>query len=95
MQQDVWKFLHLHIHTQHGKTATFTMHLKMQGQPLSGVEGAYKALKRKGKLQDTNYKFITFGGDGGTYDIGLPVSYPGQWSVIRILYMCATITELI
>ena len=32
MQQDVWKFLHLHIHTQHGKTATFTMHLKMQGQ---------------------------------------------------------------
>ena len=31
-QQDVWKFLHLHIHTQHGKTATFTMHLKMQGQ---------------------------------------------------------------
>ena len=26
---------------------------------------------RKGKLQDTNYKFITFGGDGGTYDIGI------------------------
>lgn len=23
--QDVWKFLHLHIHTQHGRTATFTM----------------------------------------------------------------------
>ena len=41
------------------------------GATLSGVEGAYKALKRKGKLQDTNYKFITFGGDGGTYDIGL------------------------
>ena len=25
---------HLHIHTQHGKTATFTMHLKMQAQHL-------------------------------------------------------------
>ncbi len=39
------------------------------GATLSGVEGAYNVLKRKGKLDDT-YKFITFGGDGGTYDIG-------------------------
>lgn len=39
---------------------------------ISGVEGAYKALKRKGKLKkDPNFKFIVFGGDGGTYDIGL------------------------
>ena len=36
---------------------------------LSGVEGAYNALKRKGKIDD-NFKFITFGGDGGTHDIG-------------------------
>lgn len=34
-----------------------------------GVEACYNALKRKGKVQD-NFKFITFGGDGGTYDIG-------------------------
>ena len=34
---------------------------------MSGVEGAYKALKKKGKLKE-DYKFITFGGDGGTYD---------------------------
>ncbi len=34
-----------------------------------GVESAYKVLKKKGKIQD-NFKFITFGGDGGTYDIG-------------------------
>lgn len=40
------------------------------GATLSGVEGAYNALRRKGKLDET-YKFITFGGDGGTYDIGL------------------------
>ena len=32
MQQDVWKYPHLHTHTQHGKTATFIMHLKMQAQ---------------------------------------------------------------
>ncbi len=37
---------------------------------LSGVESAYKALKRKGKVRK-KYKFIAFGGDGGTYDIGL------------------------
>lgn len=35
----------------------------------SGVEAAYKALNKKGKL-DKNVKFIAFGGDGGTYDIG-------------------------
>ena len=39
------------------------------GATMSGVEGAYNALRRKGKLDET-YKFITFGGDGGTYDIG-------------------------
>ena len=36
----------------------------------AGVETAYKALKKKGKVADT-FKFITFGGDGGTYDIGI------------------------
>ena len=36
---------------------------------VSGAEAAYNALKRKNKI-DESYKFITFGGDGGTYDIG-------------------------
>lgn len=40
------------------------------GATLSGVETAYNALKKRGKIKE-NYKFITFGGDGGTYDIGL------------------------
>lgn len=35
----------------------------------SGVEAAYNALKRRGKIDDT-FKFIAIGGDGGTYDIG-------------------------
>ncbi|MGN0297860.1 MAG: thiamine pyrophosphate-dependent enzyme [Lachnospiraceae bacterium] len=39
------------------------------GATLSGVEAAYHVLKKKGKITD-DYKFITFGGDGGTYDIG-------------------------
>ena len=40
------------------------------GATLSGVETAYHALKKRGKI-GSEYKFITFGGDGGTYDIGL------------------------
>lgn len=39
------------------------------GASISGVEAAYRALKKRGKIDDT-YKFIAFGGDGGTYDIG-------------------------
>ena len=39
---------------------------------LSGAEAAYKSMKKQGKLpQDEHTKFIAFGGDGGTYDIGL------------------------
>lgn len=39
---------------------------------LSGTEAAYKSLKKQGKLPKENTtKFIAFGGDGGTYDIGL------------------------
>ena len=40
------------------------------GATLSGVEAAYSAMKRTGKITNTT-KFIAFGGDGGTYDIGL------------------------
>ena len=35
----------------------------------AGVESAYVALKRRGKI-DANCKIIAIGGDGGTYDIG-------------------------
>ncbi|MBI2129159.1 pyruvate ferredoxin oxidoreductase [Candidatus Woesearchaeota archaeon] len=37
---------------------------------ISGVETAYNVLKRKGKVKK-DIKFVAFGGDGGTYDIGL------------------------
>ncbi|MCF0133539.1 MAG: pyruvate ferredoxin oxidoreductase [Blautia sp.] len=35
----------------------------------SGVEAAYKALQKKGRVKE-NYKFIAVGGDGSSYDIG-------------------------
>ncbi|HHL39600.1 MAG TPA: pyruvate ferredoxin oxidoreductase [Deltaproteobacteria bacterium] len=39
---------------------------------ISGVEAAYRVLKKKGRLPggDKEIKFVAFGGDGGTYDIG-------------------------
>jgi len=37
---------------------------------ISGAETAYRALKKKGKITK-DIKFVAFGGDGGTYDIGL------------------------
>ena len=42
------------------------------GATLSGAEAAYVSMKKQGKLpEDEHTKFIAFGGDGGTYDIGL------------------------
>ncbi len=37
---------------------------------VSGAEAAYVAMKRRGKVKEDT-KFLAFGGDGGTYDIGL------------------------
>lgn len=37
---------------------------------ISGVETAYRAFKKKGEI-NKEIKFVAFGGDGGTYDIGI------------------------
>jgi len=37
---------------------------------ISGIERAYKALAKKGKIRK-EIKFLAIGGDGGSYDIGL------------------------
>ena len=59
------------------------------GATISGVEAAYKALKKKGKIPaDVNYKFITFGGDGGTYDIGFQSLSGAMERGHDILYVC-------
>jgi pyruvate ferredoxin oxidoreductase beta subunit len=53
----------------------------------SGVEAAYTALKKKGKLDET-YKFITFGGDGGTYDIGFQSLSGAMERGTDMVYVC-------
>lgn len=40
------------------------------GAAASGVEAAYRFLRKKGKIKK-EVRFVAFAGDGGTYDIGL------------------------
>ena len=57
------------------------------GATLSGVEAAYNVMKRKGKLDDT-HKFIAFGGDGGTYDIGFQSLSGAMERNHDLVYVC-------
>ena len=54
---------------------------------LSGVETAFRALSKRGKL-DERVKFIAFGGDGGTYDIGLQSLSGAMERGHSMLYVC-------
>jgi pyruvate ferredoxin oxidoreductase beta subunit len=55
-----WDASWIHIGFENGSTA------------VAGAEAMYKALKRKGRLKqpERTPKFVAFGGDGATYDIG-------------------------
>lgn len=53
----------------------------------SGVEACYKALKKRGKVQE-NFKFVTFGGDGGTYDIGFQALSGAMERGHDMVYVC-------
>lgn len=54
---------------------------------VSGIEAAYNALRRRGAL-DRRVNFVAFGGDGGTYDIGLQSLSGAAERAHRMLYVC-------
>lgn len=54
---------------------------------ISGVESMYRAKKRKGEISEDIY-FVAFGGDGGTYDIGLQSLSGALERGHRLLYVC-------
>lgn len=58
------------------------------GATISGAEAAYNSLKRQGKLKKGNTKFIAFGGDGGTNDIGFQSLSGAMERNHDILYVC-------
>jgi len=55
---------------------------------ISGVEAAYRSLVRQGKIPDQNVKFLAFGGDGGTYDIGIQALSGAVERGHQFLYIC-------
>lgn len=57
------------------------------GATMSGVEAAYKAFKKKGKIKGP-INFVAFGGDGGTYDIGLQSLSGAMERGHNLLYVC-------
>lgn len=54
---------------------------------IAGVETAYKSLKKQGKVKE-DIKFVAFGGDGGTYDIGLQALSGALERGHDFLYVC-------
>jgi pyruvate ferredoxin oxidoreductase beta subunit len=54
---------------------------------MSGVETAYKALKKQGKITK-EIKFLAIGGDGGTYDIGLQSLSGALERGHKFVYVC-------
>ncbi len=55
---------------------------------MSGVETAYRALVKRGKIPEQNVKFIAFGGDGGTYDIGIQALSGALERGHKMMYVC-------
>ena len=54
---------------------------------MSGVETAYRSLKKQGRIKGP-IQFVVFGGDGGTYDIGLQSLSGALERGHRLLYIC-------
>ena len=59
------------------------------GATMSGVEAAFNGLKRAGKIPaDKEIKFVAFGGDGGTYDIGFQSLSGAMERGHNMVYVC-------
>jgi len=65
------------IHTAFGNAAATA----------AGTEAAYNALRRRGKVKE-EMRFVAFGGDGGTYDIGFQALSGAFERGHRMMYVC-------
>ncbi len=55
---------------------------------ISGAESAYRALVKRGRIEDENVKFLAFAGDGGTYDIGIQALSGAMERGHQFMYVC-------
>ncbi|MFP5212174.1 MAG: thiamine pyrophosphate-dependent enzyme, partial [Acidobacteriota bacterium] len=58
------------------------------GAVVSGVEAAYKAMNRKGIINQPDTTFVAYGGDGATADIGMQALSGALERGHNFLYMC-------
>ncbi len=54
----------------------------------SGIEAMYRSLVKQGKIEEKNVKFLAFGGDGGTYDIGFQALSGAMERGHDMMYIC-------
>lgn len=54
---------------------------------IGGIEAAWKAQKKKGKISK-DFRFMAIGGDGGTYDIGLQAISGAIERGHKFIYVC-------
>jgi len=55
---------------------------------IAGAEAMYRSLVRQGKIPERNIRFVAFGGDGATYDIGLQFLSGALERGHRFIYVC-------
>lgn len=65
------------VHTAFGNSAA----------TCSGVEAAYTALHKKGKVKE-DFRFVTFAGDGATYDIGFQALSGAMERGHKMMFVC-------
>lgn len=54
---------------------------------MSGIETTYRHMRKMGKI-DQEMRFVAFGGDGGTYDIGIQALSGAMERGHSLLYVC-------
>lgn len=55
---------------------------------IAGAEAMYRSLVRQGKMPERDIRFVAFGGDGATYDIGLQWLSGALERGHRFIYVC-------
>ena len=68
--------------------AVYPLRFKNCAATVSGVEAAYRVLQQGRIPADKKINFIAFGGDGGSYDIGLQSLSGAMERGHRMLYVC-------
>ena len=71
-----WKLPWIHVAFENAATV------------IGAAEAVYRSWVKRGKIAEQNTKFVAFGGDGATYDIGLQFLSGAMERGHKIIYIC-------